>query len=230
MLEYAASDTAFLLELGAILAGKLDTAERAGWAREEFEFLETIRWEEDTNDPILRFKGARLMNPRQATALRETLSWRDEIAKARDRAPFRVVGDPVLASVVMERPGTLDELAALKGMSPRLARSEGQALLARLKAVEALPEDELKPFPKGGRNGPGRPTPEEELLADRIRALRAERARELGLDKGVLLSNAQIMEIVRSAPRSEGALAMIQGIRGWQAELLGTEILAILDE
>jgi ribonuclease D len=228
MLEYAASDTEFLLELGTILANKLSEVEREGWAKEEFEYLETIRWEEETTDPVVRFKGARHLTPRQVTALREVLSWRDDLARSRDKAPFRIVGDPVLAAVVMERPETVDGLAALKGMSPRLARSHGRELLTRLEAVDALPEEELIPFPKGGRNGPGRPTPEEEALADRIRALRAGRAEGLGLDKGVLLSNAQILEIVRSLPRSEDALNGIPGIRGWQAKLLGAEILEIL--
>ena len=228
MLEYAASDTEFLLELGTILADQLSEAEREGWAKEEFEFLETIRWEEDKADPVVRFKGARHLTPRQVTALREMLSWRDDLARARDKAPFRVVGDSVLAGVVMERPETVDQMADLKGMSPRLARSHGREILARLDAVEALQEEELVPFPKGGRNGPGRPSPEEEALADRIRALRAGRAEELGLEKGVLLSNAQILEIVRSAPRSEETLAQIPEIRGWQAKLLGAEIMTIL--
>ena len=230
MLKYAASDTEFLLELGTILADKLSEAERESWAKEEFEFLETIRWEEDTMDPVIRFKGARHLTPRQVTALRDVLAWRDELARTRDKAPFRVVGDSVLAAIVMERPETVAEMADLKGMSPRLARSHGRELLARLDAVEALPEEELIPFPKGGRNGPGRPSPEEEAFADRIRALRAGRAEELGLDKGVLLSNAQILEIVRALPRSEKALAQIQGLRGWQAEILGSEIVKILTE
>lgn len=228
MLEYAASDTQFLLELGDILAEKLSEVERDGWAQEEFEFLEAIRWEEDKSDPVVRFKGARNLTPRQITALREMLSWRDGLARARDKAPFRVVGDSVLAAVVMERPETVDQMASLKGMSPRLARSHGREILARLDAVDELQEDELIPYPKGGRNGPGRPSPEEEAVADRIRALRAGRADELGLEKGVLLSNAQILEIVRSAPGSEETLGQVPGIRGWQAELLGAEVLTIL--
>jgi len=228
-LDYAANDTRHLLALGETLAGKLDEAGRGSWAREEFRFLETIRWEDDQTDPVTRFKGARHLTPRQVTSLRATLMWRDRIAKARDRAPFRVVGDSVLAAVVMERPGSVGALADLKGMSPHLAQQHGRELLEELVRVEGLPDDDLQPYPRGNRNGPGRLTPEEEALADGIRALRNARSEDLGLEKGVLLSNARISGIIRSAPPSLEALRAIPGVRGWQAEILGAEILRILE-
>ncbi len=227
-LEYAAADTRHLLALGESLARGLDEAGRGSWAEEEFRFLETIRWEEDQTDPVTRFKGARHRTPRQVTALRATLTWRGGIARARDRAPFRVVGDSVLAAVVMARPESLDALADLKGMSPRLAQRHGQVLLEELRKVDGLADSDLQPYPRGNRNGPGRPTPEEEVLAEGVRALRATRAKELGLEKGVLLSNAQIGGIIRSAPHSLEALRAVPGVRGWQAEILGAEILQIL--
>ena len=168
------------------------------------------------------------MTPRQIAALRAALDWRDRIAQRRDRAPFRVVGDSVLAAVALERPGSVAELASLKGMSSKLVRSEGERLLEELSRVDALPEEDLRPFPRGNRNGPGRPSPEEESWADAIRALRARMAQERGLDRGVLLSNAQIGEVVRSRPRTQKELARIPEIRRWQAELLSDGILGIL--
>lgn len=230
MLAYAAADTRYLMELADILEEKLRKKGRMEWAREEFRLLEKIRWEEDDSDPILRVKGARELTPRAATALREAMSWRDEIAKERDRAPFRVAGDPILFAVVVERPESVDELSQMKGISPRLARQEGAELLARLRSVDDLPDDALRPYPKNHHgNGHGRPTPEEEALAGLIRDLRTEKARSLELDRGVLLSNAQIGEIVRKRPGNQAELEAIPGIREWQTHLLGNEILRILD-
>jgi len=228
LLDYASNDTRYLFSLGDILARGLRDAGREGWAWEEFRSLEEIRWVEDQADPVTRFKGARHLTPRQVTALRTTLSWRDRIAQARDRAPFRVVGDSVLVAIVMERPTSVGEMAALKGMSPRLAQTHGPDLLAELDLVEGLPEAELRPYPRGYRNGPGRLLPEEEALADKVRALRSAKAQELGLEKGVLLSNAQIAEIIRSAPQSVEALKTLPGVRDWQVELLGPEIIQTL--
>jgi ribonuclease D len=168
------------------------------------------------------------MEPLEVTILRAALAWRDRIAKARDRAPFRVVGDSVLVDVVNECPTSIDELSSLKGMSPRLAENDGEKLLREIREIKTLPETELKGYPKGVRNGPGRPTPEEEALMDSIRTLRTKKAEEIGLDKGILLSNAKINEIVRSIPPSMDSLRALPGIRNWQVEILGEEILGIL--
>ena len=160
--------------------------------------------------------------------MRAAIQWRDRIARARDRAPFRVVGDPVLLTIAMEAPEDLETLGAIKGMSPRLAESNGREILAELSRIRQMPEDQLQPYPRPTRNGPGRLTPEEEVRADGLRALRAARAAELGLEKGVLLSNAQIQEIVRSAPRSIEALEALTGVRLWQVGILGPEIVRAL--
>jgi ribonuclease D len=229
LLEYAAEDTRHLLELGSLLEARLREQDRYDWAREEFHVLEAIRWEEDETDPVTRVKAARDLSPRDVTALRTAMEWRDEIARERDRAPFRVVGDKVLLDVVLRRPSTTEELAETKGVSPRLARERGRELLDRLESVSSLPASDLEPYPHPSPGGPGRPTPEEEELAGKIRNLRTDRSRDLGLDRGVVLSNAQIMEIVRADPDTQGELEALPGIKAWQAGLLGTEILKILD-
>ncbi len=230
MLSYAADDTRHLMELADILTARLEEKGRMEWAREEFRLLEEIRWEEDGSDPITRVKGARDLTPRAATALREAMAWRDEIARRRDRAPFRVAGDSILFGIVVERPGSVEELAEMKGVSPRLARDRGKDLLNRLRRVDELPDEALNPYPRGAGNGPGRPTPEEEALADRIRSLRTTRSEALGLDRGVLLSNAQILEIVRSSPATLEELTRIPGVREWQMGILGGEILELVDK
>ncbi len=228
LLTYAAEDTKHLLALSDILAEKLGEAGREGWAKEEFAYLESIVWVEEQSDPVTRFKGARLLTPRRVTALRAALEWRDRIARDRDRAPFRVVGDSVLMAAVVEGVSTMDDLAALKGMSSRLANGHGRELLAELRRIDELPEEDLLPYPKGQHNGPGRPTPEEEARMEAVRSLRAARAETLELDRGVLLSNAQISEIVRAAPRSMEALRALPGMKGWQIDILGPEILSLL--
>ena len=228
LLEYAAGDTRHLLALAEALTKGIEEKGRGAWAEDEFRFLEKIQWEEDLTDPVTRFKGARHLRPREVTLLRAVLAWRDGVARDWDRAPFRVVGDPVLAAIVMERPDSIDALANLKGMSPRLARMHGRELLEKLSQVDGLPESALLPYPQANRNGMGRFTPEEEAMADGIRNLRSARAEELGLEKGVLLSNAQINEILRSGPRTMEALYAVPGLRGWQTGILGLEILQIL--
>jgi len=136
MLDYAAGDTRHLAPLADLLAEDLANAGREAWVEEECDALEDSAFAstdafEEPKDPVLRVKGARDMTPRHVTALREALDWRDRIAKRRDRAPFRVVGDPPLLDAVARFPRSTGELADIKGFPTGLAKSEGAVLLQR---------------------------------------------------------------------------------------------------
>lgn len=231
MLEYAAGDTAHLHRLSAILRELLEERGRLAWAEEEFRRLEEVHWEEqeEDRDPVLRVKRAWELGLRPVARLREALTWRDEQARTRDRAPFRVAGDPALVAVALENPTTQDALARVAGFPPAMARSSaGQQLLDRLAAVNALPESALVPHPPRERRGIGRPLPEVEELAEKLKAARNVRAESLGLDRGTLLPNGVLLDIARLIPSSIDELRQIPGIRNWQVEVVGDDLLRLL--
>ena len=230
MLEYAASDTRHLLELADLLRGRLLELGRLAWAEEEFRQLEGVRWEEDQGeeDPVVRVRGARELGPRQLAALREALAWRDQLARERDRAPFRVAGDPSLVEAARSRPRSVEELARVPGINPGLARTEGPRLLERFDRVEALPLTELPPYPRRQPNGRGRPPPEVEELAERLKEVRNRRAVALEIDRGTLMANSVLTEIAWERPRTPAALRAVPGVKGWQAEVVGPELLEVL--
>lgn len=234
MLEYAADDTRYLPALADRLAEELDRAGRAAWVEEECRALEAAadapNGAGEPEDPVVRVKGARHMSPRQVTALREALAWRDEIARARDRALFRVVGDTPLLEVVTTRPRDVADLERVKGFPRGLARAEGKDLLRRLDAVAAMDEPSLRPYPRGVSRGPGRPPPELEELVERLKVARNRKAEDIGLPRGTLLSNATLLEIARAAPRNLEELEGVDGMRAWKTEVVGRELLAALKE
>jgi ribonuclease D len=229
MLEYAADDTRHLLGLADELMRELVEAGRVSWAEEEWLALEAVADQNSDashdEDPVVRVKGARDLTPREVSALRRALAWRDRIARERDRAPFRVVGDRPLVEAVVRRPGRLDDLKAIKGFSPTLARDEGPSLLEALRAVRELPEAELEGYPRHARRGPARPPPEVEQLVDRLKAIRNRRAEEIGLPRGTLVSNAVMLAIAHDAPQDLAALVAIDGMRRWKADVVGAEFL-----
>ena len=157
MLAYAAADTRHLRELGDLLRDRLARAGRLEWALEECRLLEETRWTEEPNDedPVVRVRGARDLAPREVTALRAALKWRDRIARERDRAPFRVAGDQALLEVVVRRPRSAEELAEVRGMSPALARQEGAELIEQLDGVDRLPDAKLVGYPRRPPNRSG---------------------------------------------------------------------------
>ncbi len=233
MLSYAANDTRYLVSLADKLRRRLTDARRGNWAEEEFRLLERTAVQgvdgngSEPKDPVVRVKGARDLSARQLTALREALDWRDVIARERDRAPFRVVGDQVLLEAVSRSPDDARALEKIKGFPTALARSDGAALLERLGRVSSLPDQDLRPYPRARRGGPGRPTPEIEEMVDRLKAARNRRAVELGLDRSVLPSNAVLLAIATQRPATDAELAEVPGMRRWQVEIMGREILEL---
>jgi ribonuclease D len=227
MLEYAAGDTRHLEALADILRGELEAKGRLAWAEEEWLALEAVSdaAPEEPDDPVVRIKGARDLSPRQVTALRKALEWRDEIARQKDRALFRVVADAPLIDAVARHPSTVDELADIKGFPKGLARESGPALLRALDAVVALPEDALEPYPRNRRRGTGRPPPELESTVERLKGVRNRRAEAIGLPRGTLLANAVLEAIARVEPHSEEELLAIEGMRRWKADVVGAELL-----
>lgn len=231
MLDYAADDTRYLLPLADLLVQDLERADRTAWAKEECESLEAsavASTDDEPEDPVTRVKGARDLSPREVTALREALVWRDRLARERDRATFRIVGDQPLLEAVVTRPLDTRELAEIKGFPKGMARGEGEELLDRFDKVAQLPDAELIPYPKNHRRGPGRPPPEVEELADRLKAVRNRRAEALGLDRGMLLPNAALIAIAIASPQDLEAMARVEGVRRWQVEAVGPAMLEVL--
>lgn len=231
MIEYAASDTCHLHRLTALLEDALRKMGRLHWAEEECQRLVEsaagAREPDSPPDPVTRFKGARRMDARTVTALREAIAWRDRIARSLDRAPFRVATDAALLAAVAARPTTVSQLANVKGFSPRLAARSGRSLLEALGGVRRLARHDLQPYPvvRGGR---GRPTPEEEATLDRITAVRNRVAEQLGLDRGRVMANHLLREVVAVRPGSVAELEAMPGVRRWQVEILGRKLLGAL--
>ena len=228
MLNYAASDTRHLHELADLLTERLEAVGRKSWVEEETTLMESVRWNNDGEvDPVTRIKGVRKLDLRQVALIREAWLWRDEIAQARDRAPFRVAGDPVLLEVVGERPSDISALARMGGFSPQLADRSGGELLDRLARIDGLDDSELVGYPRGPA-GPRRAPPEVEEIANRLKAARNEAAEALGIARGVLMSNTVVLEIARIGPRTVEELGGVAGVRRWQTEVLGDRFLAVL--
>ncbi len=235
MLEYAAADTRYLPELSDIMKGELREKGREAWAEEEARALEESATgnddgDEEPEDPVTRVKGARDLPPRVVTRLREALDWRDGLAKERDRAPFRVVNKQPLLEAALKPPSDTRELAGIKGFPGGLARHEGEDLLRRLAEVNRLPDSELEAYPEPDRSGPGRPPPEVEEMASHLKDVRNRKADELGMDRGVLMPNATLLAIAWEDPGDEAALRQVEGIRQWQVDVMGAEIITTLLE
>ena len=232
MIDYAAGDTRHLHHLAALLEDRLAARGRLDWAREEYSRLvEAAATDPDAPeiapDPVTRVKAARKLDPRDVTALREAIAWRDGIARSLDRAPFRVASDAALLGAVMARPASVVQLARVRQFPPQLANSRGRSLLAALRRVDGLAPRELSPYPVG-RSRRARRTPEAEAAFERLKAARNRAAQELGLDRGRVMANHALREVVAAQPGSLADLKALRDVRRWQVDVLGRELLKAL--
>jgi ribonuclease D len=226
MLDYAAQDTRYLLDLRDRLKAELERLGRWEWATEEFERLEGTQFADDGGDgAFLRLKGARDLNRRELALLRELVQWRDGVAESLDRATFRVAGNEVLLEMARQAPQTKEALLSIKGAPRGMVESRGAEMLAAVRRGLAVPDAELPRFPKAARWDRD---PDFDDKVSRVKAVRDAAAARLDLDPGVLCSRDRLETIVRRAPKSVDDLADVKDLRRWQIELMGEEFVKAL--
>ncbi len=234
MIDYAAGDTCHLHRLAEALGESVRKKGRELWADEECRRIERAAAqpeEEKDVDPVTRVKGASKLDDRSLTALRAALRWRDGIARSWDRAPFRVASDQALLAAVETRPAGSESLAGVPGFPRRLARGpRGAELLRTLRKIERAPEETLVPYPQPPRRPNGRRERPDEAVMDRLKAARNRAADKLGLERGRLVANDVLRAVAVARPCDLGALERVPGVRRWQVEALGEQMLAALGE
>jgi ribonuclease D len=226
MLEYAAQDTRYLLQLKDHLQSELEKRGRLHWAREEFARLEGTRWEaEEEMEGFLRLKGARDLTRRELAVLREVANWRDTIAAQLDRATFRVMGNEVLFELARRAPRSVSELSAIKGMPKGMIERGGSDIINAVRRGMEAPEAELPRFPRGQRWNKDRDFDDR---VTRLKAVREAAATRLELDPGVLCSRERLENVARSGAKTVEELVSVPDIRRWQIEEMGDGFLRAL--
>jgi ribonuclease D len=226
MLDYAAQDTMYLLELRDRMREALERAGRWEWSLEEFQRLEGLRWEdEDASAAFLRVKGARDLSRRELARLRELVQWRDRVAAELDRATFRVVGNDVLLEAARRVPRTIPELLEIKGVPRALAERRGRELLDALKRGEAVSDADL---PKFARSQRWEREADFEENVSRLKRVRDDIAKRLSIDPGFLCSRDRLEAVVRQRPATLADLSEVKDLRRWQVSVLGGEFLEAL--
>jgi ribonuclease D len=226
MLDYAAQDTRYLLQLRDHMKAELERRGRWRWAEEEFARLEGTRWEaEEAMEAFLRLKGARDLSRRELAVLREVANWRDTVAAQLDRATFRVMGNEVLLELARRAPRSVSELSAIKGMPKGMIERGGADIVAGIRRGMEAPEAELPKFPRGQRWNKDRDF--DERVA-RLKGVRDAAATRLELDPGVLCSRERLENVARSDAKTTDDLKTVPGLRRWQIEEMGDGFLQAL--
>ncbi len=225
MLRYGAEDAAYLIPLFQMLREELRTLGRLSWVEEECAILSGVRHAPPDDGPLfLRLRGAGSLERRGLAAAEALLRFRLELARKRDRPPFKILGNQPTVEMARTLPVDVSGLSTVPGLSKGQVRAMGNGLVQCIQKALDLPTDDLPVYP---RRRSRRPKPG---VLQRIRALKAwreKRAAELKLNPSVLFTNAQIQAVSEAKPKQPRDLGSIEGIRKWQLRAFGEEICAV---
>lgn len=219
MVTYAAGDVVHLPALWADLERRLRDAGRWPWYTQELEA--TLQRARDDRRAWDRTKGAAGLAPQARATLRELWEERERIAREQDLAPQHLLRDEVLVSVAADPPG--DTAALIERCGDRRRRGRVEPYAARLLAAVTRG---LGGRPEEPRDD-DRPREDSDRAAhDALRRARAQVARDLELDPGVLCPSRALWGAVVGDPGDARELCELAGLRPWQAELLGDVLWA----
>lgn len=221
-LGYAREDVVHLLALADALKARLQERRRLQWALQECEYLEHVSDERDVESVLARLPRVRGMSAASQAIARELVRWREQAAAARDRPVQTVMSDQALVEIAKRRPTTRSGLAQIRGVGQNSGHRRAEEVLEAVRRGAEQPPEPLPPAPRGQPPDPG-----DAPLVALSEALVRARAREAGLAYELLAARADLQAIV--AGERNGARAEVRTLQGWRRELVGEELLDLLD-
>jgi len=221
-LTYARLDSHYLLDLREIQSGELQSRDSMEQAQETFDQVAAVQPvpRDVRPDDFWRVKGAWDLSPRGQAILRDLFILRDRIARHRNCPPFKIMGDRTLVALAQCQPSSPRDLACCEGMTPLQIKRYGDRVIA------AVARGLAAPIPRAPRNA----RPDYGVLAryEKLRAWRKQAAAARGVDPDVIVSNAALMAVAQSDPRSPHELAGIEGLGPWRLKTFGTQLVEAL--
>jgi ribonuclease D len=221
-LTYAREDVADLLALASALQDELRATGRLEWAREECRALEDATDERDPEEAWRRLPRVSRLRPRERSVARELAAWRERTAAEEDRPVGSVVSDAALVELARRQPTDRKGLDQIRGLHGRIAGRRGPDLLG---AVERGREAE--PPALDGARPPLNESSDAPLIALAEALIRA-RALEAGLAYELVATRADLNQVIAAARRGD-AEPDVRTLRGWRRDLVGAELLELLD-
>lgn len=219
MLEYAAGDVADLPQLWEALDEQLTASGRRAWYEQELAALLAMPTVEQRRN-WSRTKGAGRLDPRARARLRALWERREALGRDTDTAPGRIASDAVLVDLAETPPDNVSGLGR-RGVRRHAIREFGEDLVSAAKQGDTA----LEEIRERGRP----PTDADRQVIDRLRQARAERARSLGIEAGVLCPSRTLAPAVLSDPATPQQLRDALDLRPWQWEQLGALFCELLD-
>ena len=219
-IRYAFDDVRFLLPAWKKLTDRLKKHDRLSWAEEEFGgFVRKAVADDATLERWRKVKGTGGFDRKALAIVREIFAWRDGFAQRVNRPPRMLLRDDLIAEIARRAPRTLEDLQMLRG----LPRGEPEAILEAVRRARKLEPEEL-PELEPRDNDPTHVL----LLASLLGVVLSDLCSRKRLASNLVASGQDLKAVVR-AKATNSELPDTPLTRGWRAEHILPELLAVLD-
>lgn len=216
-LDYAADDVLYLVKVYLSQRAALEQNGRLPWLAEDFAALSDPRtYESPPQEAWRRIKGVNFLKGVQLAVLQQLAAWREQQAQDSDRPRRWVLKDEVMFDMAKLMPGSLDQLARIRGLEKGTVERNGKRLLELIQQGKQTPKSDwpqLEPVV--------RLAPEQEAIADAMMAVVRLRAREHQVSVPTLGSRREVERLL-----SGDADAALR--HGWRAQLVGHDLERLL--
>jgi len=217
-LDYAADDVIYLVEVYRNLYARLAERGRLEWLEEDFARLSSdALYSNPPADAWLRVKGGNRLKGAALAVLQALASWRESLARQRDRPRGWILRDDALVEIARHRPASIEELGRIRGLQEAFIRHNGEQVIGLVAAAGKQPP---APFPDSGPRQ--RLTPEQDAVVDVMSAVVRISGIEHALNPAVLATRKQLEQLVSGD-------ADVDVLHGWRRKLVGERLQALLN-
>lgn len=214
-LRYAADDVAYLRDVYRALANRLEQRGRSDWLRQECETLTNpALYRNDPEASYLRIGGGNRLAPDAQPLLRALAAWRERTARAHDRPRTWIASDAALIEIARAAPDSTAVLRKLPTVAPGTIGAHAEDILHVVRETRAAPPVSSWPIPEP-------PTPAQQSLARRMLDHIKAFAESHDISANMIATRRGVLALIRDR---SGPL-----VHGWRHELIGKELLAMID-
>ncbi len=217
-IEYAADDVIYLCQIYQIMVQKLTELGRIDWLKHDFaELTNPALYTVVPEKAWFKIKGKNKLTGKQLSIIQTLAQWREKTAQSEDRPKTWLLRDELLFDLAKLQPGTVEELANVRGINERAVNRYGKELCQLINAAK-----NRAPLPLNEKDRPAKKTQQQEAILDILTALVRIRAEENSLNPAILASRKDL-EVLMFNDDDECPL-----LHGWRFTMAGRELVGLL--
>lgn len=218
-LSYASEDVEYLPKLYVELKRMLEEKGRLSWLDADFAELSLPEtYLVDERMQYRRLKHAGSLNRRQMAAAREMAAWRELTARKRNIPRKWVLTDEQIVEACKREPRSIDDLFMVRGIRDRVSTADARKLVELVRSALDAPPDSWPEIEQSGKSEPN-----VDALVDMLMSIVRIRARENDIAVPTLASHSDLVKIAR------GHCDDVDILRGWRRDMVGAELLDLLN-